>query len=550
MANWQDGTGDGWEYDIVPGSIKAESYNSGALTDGATSYTRMFEGVGFELGNSTAWTPVLDTVATTIPNCTLNCNPPFATYLAYDGLTTVAPVLVASVTVLNAADDVMVASAALTTAGWYTVPTTGSGDVKLRVTNRLGNSHVGPAFDRALGIQIYYTGKDPQTVGQQYYDVFDAVEIGVASTTVVSVSTDSGFTAPTFYADLEGGNATLNFYASDDNTTFISTTVALPGGDIPSAYNKRYYKYSVTMSSGVSVSSFTSVRISVLSTTAYTSDVHFTADDISAWKLFSVSDSGTAAPIYSVRAATYAFANDAVSPSFTVQPENVTMAISTGSYVQFKINPNISTSADSLTVNSVSIAYSVGQLSPRAASVVDDHRYIASVSHTSVTENDITYIWQKNKEWTFSDQGYGALGLFNNKPMGGSTDTASRLWYILEPTAYTFDGESINSYWITKDYSFSAINNHKVINRLWITAENNGMADFSVAWQANRDGVWNSTTTPLNASGFTIKEVEGLFEQQYPGRQFRFKFTGNELSHYFKLKLFSLYYTVNPLVKD
>lgn len=544
---WQEGTGTGWDYSIVPGSIKAEAYNSGALTTGATRYIRMFEGAGFEGNNNTAWTPAFDLLGSDM--ICFGGGPPHGAYFA-EIVQTVAYSTAPYISIINSADGVLISSAVLVNNSWNQYAVSGSGNIYLRLVDGLGTTRTSSSFDRSLGVNIFYKRINQCLVGQGGREYFDGIEVNPSITTAITSSTNTLLTSPEYSADFKGGNATLNFYASADNSTFISTTVALPGGAIPSDYWKRYYKYSITFSSGVSISSFTSLTLSVLSTSAYTSAVHFTADDMSAWKLFTVSDSGTATPIYSVRTATYAFAAAAISPAFITQPANATVVASTGPYVQFRVNPNIATSTDSLTVGSISLAYSVGQLSPRAASVVDDHRYIASVSHNSATENDITYIWQKNKEWTFSDQGYAALGIFNGQPLGGSTDSASKLWYIMDPLAYSFDGTAISSEWITKDYTFGAINNHKVINRLWITAGNNGMANLGIAWQANRDGVWNSTTTALNGSSFVIKEVDGLFESQYPGRQFRFRLNSSELSKYFRLKLFSVYYKVNALIRD
>jgi hypothetical protein len=378
-------------------------------------------------------------------------------------------------------------------------------------------------------------------------DVFDNVSL---YTSPNSAAFNSGLTSPAYTYDLKGKDISINFLSSSDGVTYSTETVGI-GGVLSATSNKQRFKYSVNFASGVAVSSFTSLTVTSFSSSTYVSSVKFTSDDISAFKLFSASsvdDDNLAA--YSVRSDTYAFAADAAVPAWIAQTNNATVAASTNPYVQFMIDPTVITSTNALTVNSVGLSYSIGTQSPPAASVVADGRYIASVSHSSAFENDITYIWQKNKEWTFSDQGYGALGLYANKPMAGSTGTSSKLWYILDPLALTFDGTAISSSWTTKDFTFGNLNAHKVVQKLWLTAEGNGPSAFGIAWQANRDGVWNSTTTPLSGASFIIKEVEGLFENQYPARQIRFKFTSSELAKTFKMKLFSIYFRVNPLIKD
>lgn len=293
------------------------------------------------------------------------------------------------------------------------------------------------------------------------------------------------------------------------------------------------------------------VSSSTLSTSTYLTNVHFVGNNIAQWKTFNVSDVEVGAtPSFYVRTSSESFTYDSSTPAWISQNKNETVSASTGAYVQIKIEPNVTTSTQSVNIISMNTVYTVGTTAPRAASVVDDHRYICAASTTSDTQNDIVFIWQRNKEWTYSNVGYGSLGLYNNRPLAGSNTTSSKLWYIMDPTMYSFDGTAIDFYWETKDYTLGSINNHKVLDRLWINAENNGVNNFGVAWQANRDGVYNSTTTSLSATSFIIREVDGLFESQYPSRQVRFKFSGSELNKYFRLKIFSLYYHTNPLIKD
>jgi hypothetical protein len=544
QAAWKLGTGTGWDYDVAPGSIKVETYNSGALADSNPILQTMFSNAGFELGALTNWTGGEGVVA-----CAGSC---VGSYWSYRNIG--AGASNPYVRILKASDDSLISSYTLT------IPLPGAGttcadhffsavptgyNIKL-ITGAGGIGDIATSMDYTSGNSVGFRACVSNS-GIVYHDFFDDASI---FTTAISASTDSLLTAPIFSLDVKGKLALLNWYASDDNSTFTSTQISIPGGLVPAAYNKRYYKYSVTLASGVAVSSFTSVTVSAISTSTYRSVIKFTDADITAWKLFSVSDSGTASPSYSIRSATYVFIDADTVPAFTAHTKNSAITVGTGTYVQFLIDPNVFVSTDSLTVSLVGLTYTKGTLSPSAASVVDDGRYIASVSHNSSTKNDITYIWQKNKEWMFSDHAYGALGEYNNKPLAGSTSISSKLWNIMDPLAYSFDGTSINSYWTTKDFTFGEINKHKVIQRLWITADNGGLDSFGIAWQANRDAVWVSTSTTLNDSNFIVKEVNGLFETQYPGRQFRFRFTGNELDKYFRMKLYSIYYKVNPLIKD
>ena len=107
---------------------------------------------------------------------------------------------------------------------------------------------------------------------------------------------------------------------------------------------------------------------------------------------------------------------------------------------------------------------------------------------------------------------------------------------------------TIESTWETKDFSFQ-LNNHKVFNKLWITADDCDVENFNISFQNDRDGVWFSTATALNSGNFNIKEVEGLFEDFEPVRVGRFKFNNDENGHPFKLKIYSIYYDIKDLIK-
>jgi hypothetical protein len=159
-------------------------------------------------------------------------------------------------------------------------------------------------------------------------------------------------------------------------------------------------------------------------------------------------------------------------------------------------------------------------------------------------------MYQKNKKWTaLEGQSYGAMTIYNNKPLAGDGSTGSKLWYLLEDGVKSYDGAAIDSWWTTKDYTLEAINNHKVIQRMWINAEGNGVSEFDIQWEPDRNGTWYSTSTALSGTSFVIREVNGLFEDYNLARQARFKFSADEVDKDFRMKIFSLYYDVNPLIQ-
>jgi hypothetical protein len=554
---WQLGNGAGWDYDITAGSIKARTYNSGALTTGSTGYVIMFANSGFEAADGTNWTGAFTSVASEAPYAGL-----------YHGrMDYAAATLLESTTiqVLNAADNAVINQTTWTATACSTldndIPTSswqlrefagisGSGNIKVKLIDAGGNTHVSSAFDRVNGVRVYRRCWKHWS-DSHYREDFDTEELRAQVTSSTSATYDSGLTDPPYAVDFKGTNVILNFeYSADSNTWSIAQI--LPGGTLPAAATERYWKYYITYSSGVAISSFTSVSVSAFSTSTYTSPVYNVGADLAAWGTFSLAGSESEVGLSSVqvRSSASVFDEDAASPAWLTQTNNANVAAALGAHLQYRILPNITTSTQTASFVSSVVNWTNGTLAPRPASLYYDGRYLLCTSTTSTTQNDLCLLWQRNKKWVpMVGPSYASLMVHDDTPMAGDGSSGSKIYDILRDGIYTYSGEAMNSYWITKDYSLGALNNHKVIDRLWVIGYDSTADNFGVAWQADRDGVWNSTTTSLANTAFTDKEVEGLFETDYPGRQFRFKFSSSDLGKYFKLKNYSLYYRVNDLIK-
>lgn len=550
-ASWQLGTGAGWDYDITAGSIKARTYNGGTLTDGTTGHLMMFANSGFEYCTSGGWSPAFTYVD--------GGNVRRGSCSGW-GFGAAAG---ATLGVYDAATDALIDSATWPAAacsedcGWSGrlgfqmrefSGIAGSGDVYLKLTDSNGTVHTGGDFDRAAGARVY---RDCCTVFGTVKEYFDTEESSSPVITAVSAVKDSGLTAPDYAVNLKGQQVAMRFYYSADSSSWASEDVGI-GGSLSAAAKKRYWKYSIVFSSGVALSSFTSVAVTAFSTSTYTSPVYSVGSDIAAWGNFAMgyTESEVGLSSFQVRSATYTFADDADAPAWTTQTNNTNVNVSTGSSLQYRILPNIATSTQTTTFASSVASWTNGTLAPRPASLSYDGRYLCCVSTDSLTVNDQCWLWQRNKKWVpMVGPSYASLMVHNNTPMAGDGTSGSKIYDIMQDGVYKYGSEAMNSYWITKDYTFGALNNHKVIDRLWLISNDSASADFGVAWMADRDEVWNSTTTSLSNTVFVNKEVDGLFESAYPGRQFRLKFSSSELEQYFRLKDFSVYYRVNDLIK-
>lgn len=558
-AGWQQGSGDGWDYDITAGSIKARTYNGGTLTTGTTGYVIMFANSGFEAGDATNWTGAFTYTNDQHPYSGIyNGRMEYASSTLLESTT---------IQILNAADDAVINQTTWTATDCANynnqIPTSqyqlrefagisGSGNIKVKLIDAGGNTHVSSAFDRSSGVRVYRRCFKHGLPPNNYLEDFDTEELRAQVTSSTSATYDSGLTDPAYAVDFKGKNVTLNFeYSADSNTWSIAQIV--PGGTLPAAATERYWKYYVTFSSGVAISSFTSVSVTAFSTSTYRSPVYSVGTDLAAWSTFALS--GTASEVnlssIQVRSSNTVFAEDAALPAWITQPNSANVAAALGAYLQYRILPNITTSTQALSFVSSVVNWTNGTQAPRPASLYYDGRYALCVSTTSTVQNDVCLIWQRNKKWVpMTGVSYASLMVHDDTPMAGSGTTSSKVYDILQDDVYSYGGAAINSYWVTKDFTLGRLNNHKVLDKFWISADNSTSSEFYVAWQKDRDGVWVSSSTPLNDSSFVVRELDGLFLNNDPkGRQFRFRFSNSELERWFRLKLFSIYYRVNELIK-
>jgi hypothetical protein len=366
---------------------------------------------------------------------------------------------------------------------------------------------------------------------------------------------DSGLSSPdyefTFTGTSMGGfdwtaSLTMQFYYSTDNVSWNSVILDT-GSVLPEAAKQRYFKLK-PICSVPNYCSLNVVQLSVFSTSTYRSPVLNIGEvpaKMGGFAIAATTDLFTT----KVRGSTTAFVYDAALPDWLDYTAPTLPYADPFQYFQYEFTPTISTTTQALTINSTVLGWTIGTASPRMASLSYDGRYLLCASTTSTTVNDVCLLWQKNKKWIpITGLAYASLVVHDNLPLGGDTTTGSKIWSVLRDGVNKYGSQPINSYWTTKDYTLGKFDNHKVLQRVWITADGGGTSNLGVAWQADRSGVWESTTTSLSGT-FNIKEVDGLFEDNYPVRQVRFKFSNSELDTDWKLKLFSLYYKINDLIK-
>ena len=390
-----------------------------------------------------------------------------------------------------------------------------------------------PSYDLDYSSVVYHVlGGNPQFISSVY--------------TWNGCSQSSG----TIVGSLSGGSTnyvrnpfTFYFYNSADNITWTTTTITSNSGGF-SGNSAHYFRIGLPSNTMPDISTIT---VAVVSSGTYLSEVSNLGDKVGGFQTFVVgfgTANVTALSDFSVRASTVPFAITAATPTWTSQQVDSAINISTGQYIQFKMDGNTNLSTGTLEIDYVIWNYLNGQASAPGASLYHDGRYFLSVSTGGNVANNLALMYQRNGKWmNIEGPSYSAMTLFQNKPVAADGSVGSRVWNLFYPGVYTFDGLPINARWVSKDFNLGAPNQDKVLHRFWIEALGVPANTLTTSYLANmalpyKDKNMAFTANLLNAG------VPGLFDGYATGKYFRFKF---ETSDPVKINAYSLYYDVNPL---
>lgn len=356
------------------------------------------------------------------------------------------------------------------------------------------------------------------------WDMFDS-----ASNIHQSTFTDTTLNVQLYYCKSESPYSHIYQGAS-------FTIPALASGE------KTLYWMIGPMSSGSAPLDF-AIGFPATSTAPYYSEVKSLGANVTAFGNFSVGYTGPAT--FYIRGSSTIFSASDTTPDWTAQTPNAPVAITTQPYVQFGIEPGITSSSQVLNVDYVLLNYNEGAAAVPPTSLSYDGRYLLSVS-TGGTVNDATYVLQKNGEWTvFGGPTFGALGMFNYGPLAGDGTSGGKVWKIWQEAALTDAGVPITSYWVSKDFAFGAPHNIKTMRRVWLDAAGKDTSEVSFGALRDRAGTWATKDVSLTAGTFVNQEIPGLFPSNSNGRYFRFKMSGTSM----KVNGYSAYFDKQELYR-
>lgn len=407
----------------------------------------------------------------------------------------------------------------------------------------------GGNFNHSFGTQ--FQGYGTGSIVSQIFNTGQFAPLASTLSSTYTLTTD-GATAIAFYVRS----------SSSPNNDFWSSWKA-SSNTIFNALPNQYWQWEGLFSTSVAseTPTLSSVQLIAVSTGNYYSKVDFIGSLITSWGSFAVNENNPGTYNYWVREATYSFAPGATSPSWSAQTANqiVNLAVSTPTYVQFRLDSSNLTKADlAESISAVFMYYNQGANIPVASSALNRRYMLCVTISTASSTPDTCMLQQKNNKWMFWKTGFptpyniSAMGLYNNSMIAADGGITGNVWSILQPGVYNDAGQPINSYWVSGDFAGDDPFTNDILHEFWVDATPISQSSVTASWQVNKLPSWNSFTFSLDngiappASNYpAINAQSGSVIQRVPvydfstaqaqGKFVRFMFSDMNQNTYFRI---------------
>lgn len=355
--------------------------------------------------------------------------------------------------------------------------------IKIRFSNQTGTRWTFSDSFLCSGNTITFYEK----LGSGNYIYIDGITGGrssITSGTFTSQSFDTTFSTAVYSSDssatyTESGHS-IAFITqnSTDSVTWTGAGSWTPGVNVPGgdAYNYRYIRYGITISTGGSTDG---------TALPYLDDVTFIARsghgtwlspaidtrDMSAWGIFSENstlDDGTISyAVYTDTDTSMSMTNGVPDAGVYVSSQSVTDAtiptISTVAYFRLHADLSTTTYDPNPSVEDMSIEWNEGS-TLFAPGIWMDQRYWLFVAINSFSNNRVL-VYDKNRDWQLYSGINGVwAGIYNSYPTFGNTSGI----FVAE-SGETDNGTSIASYYKTKDFALAGVDTKFYLNNVRMT---------------------------------------------------------------------------------
>lgn len=186
---------------------------------------------------------------------------------------------------------------------------------------------------------------------------------------------------------------------------------------------------------------------------------------------------------------------------------------------------------DDVTVNWWGGTFSGG--SP--TSVVYDDRYHLFAMTSGSDINDIDLVLNEDGAWVKHDIKALSAVIYNNKLYTGSSKLSPNGGYVYEQDfGNNDDGQAINSYWQSKDYTLGYPYKNKTLRKIWTVTKKSGEYPLTMTYAIDGGYITDSYDIWLS-SGIVIVTDERHIGSEAMGKFFKFKVSNNGTNQPFEL---------------
>lgn len=255
----------------------------------------------------------------------------------------------------------------------------------------------------------------------------------------------------------------------------------------------------------------------------YFSAVH-NAPALTSWSSFAATDATTmtSTVTYSVRSSTNPFTILSSTPSWTLQPKNANVAVSTGTYFQLKAQFVTTFSSEPLRTQNFTFNWFEGQAADKMYGTYFDYAIWFAVSiGSSTSANNRILRWDLlNQTWTYYSMPVNGFQTYNNSLYLGDSGVGK---------TYKFGGVSsdnnaaINAYWKTKAFFGDSPFNEKELRKISFFCKSSSGTQLTVTYTRDLSSATSYTvnlydpnkTTVINNRVLPAGQVASLFDVQF-----------------------------------
>ncbi len=351
--------------------------------------------------------------------------------------------------------------------------------------------------------------------------------------------------------------------STSPNNDLWSSYTSFPAGSAPPTGGSRYAEYRSTFSQFSLIESpgFRYVTLDAASTAYYTSAVHLIGSAISSYGIFTVTQNipNGSTITWQVRATTYSFTDiSGVNIPWTAQTANQVpiISVSTPTYFQFRGKFDFNYPANIPSVSRIQTNWNEGTGNPVSSGVLDRRYHLCVTISSAATTPDTCLIRQKTGKWvTWTGPSIGAMGIYNYTLVAADGTNTSKVWTIMSPGVYSDDGSTIDSQWVSADFTNGVIFNNKILHEFWVDATPVAASSVTLSYATNKASAYTDYQFYLDNGGAisptllpagmiqygNINQFVPLLTGYDVAKYVRIKFSDATLNTYWRINSFLLY---------